>query len=521
MGAYISHMELKQAIHRCEQRIGQIPVEGRYHRLPRRLSDDYDLSSESLGAGYNGAVLLATNRRTGAKCAVKSFKLSNIGEEHRRDLVSEVEIFLGMDHPHVARLMEVYESASSLSLVMELLGGGELWDRLHMKTRFAEVEAAGATRQMLLALNYLHSGGIAHCDLKLENWLYDYDGSSFLKLIDFGFSRYWGRMGKPASRGTLPYIAPEVLSKHYTSQCDIWSLGVMVFILLCGDMPFHGSTKKQTIDSILCGRYVMHERHWSGISPLARHFVQSLLVVWPEERPTAAEVQQHPWLSQCNGIALGTADNLYPSIADAFCNFAHMPRFRRACLQLMAWSLSREDRSKVEAAFLELDKSQTGVIRLPELKHVLREKLNMLEEDYRKVMEAFGTLAVNSGGKIQYSDFLAAVLCPCIGLHEGLVQETFRRFDTDECGLATLRNLQKVLGRPAGVDEVFDELDTDHDGRISAGDFVKYLCNTKLTEEVPRSCGRSASSRFAGSFSRSLACMKVPFLRRMFLLAKS
>merc|ERR1712139_469351 len=136
----------------------------------------------------------------------------------------------------------------SLSLVMECCEGGELLDRLRAVDRFPEREAADVTQQMLLAVHYIHCHGIAHRDLKLENFLYDRQGSSFVKLIDFGFSRYLQGEGVSELRrmktacGTLSYVAPEVLTDQYTNQCDLWSMGVIVFIMVSGTMPFQGKS---------------------------------------------------------------------------------------------------------------------------------------------------------------------------------------------------------------------------------------------------------------------------------------
>merc|ERR1712032_1790232 len=269
--------------------MGKLPVTGRYHRLPKKLEDDYQVAARVLGSGYNGVVRLAAaaGGRQNQKFAIKAFKLSNVAADKKAQLEAEVEIFLAMDHPHITRLFDVYESEDHLHLVMECMEGGELFDRVTELKKFSELDAADATWQMLLALNYIHSHGIVHRDLKLENFLYDVKGSNHLKLIDFGFSKVWDPNVKMRmSCGTLSYVAPEVLSKNYGSQCDLWSLGVIGFILLSGYMPFSGSETVQT-KHITEGRYTMKPDRWNKVSKEAIHFTQSLLQVNPEKRLNA------------------------------------------------------------------------------------------------------------------------------------------------------------------------------------------------------------------------------------------
>merc|ERR1719410_2203630 len=144
----------------------------------------------------------------GDRFAVKSFSLSGISREQRAQLDSEVEIFLAADHPHITRLFHVYEGNGQLVMVMECMEGGELFDRVIERKRFSEGDASEAIRQMLLAINYIHSHSIVHRDLKLENFLYDRKGGDHLKLIDFGFSKFFDPNVKMhLSCGTLSYVA--------------------------------------------------------------------------------------------------------------------------------------------------------------------------------------------------------------------------------------------------------------------------------------------------------------------------
>mmetsp|Transcript_124266 Transcript_124266/g.397814 ORF Transcript_124266/g.397814 Transcript_124266/m.397814 type:complete len:416 (-) Transcript_124266:499-1746(-) len=407
MGASSAKSRLDEVQKRTEGRVGKIQVTGRYHRNPKRLEDDYEVSTKVLGAGYNGQVFLAKNKETGEAVAVKGFKLNGISKQKKDELESECEIFLAMDHPHVARLVDVYESDSELSLVMECMSGGELFKRVVEKKVFSERDAADAAWQMLLAVNYIHSHGIVHRDIKLENFLYEKQGSNHLKLIDFGFSKITSdkSLKMALSCGTLAYVAPEVLAHAYTSQCDMWSLGVTIFITLFGYMPFSGSEEKQVSD-IKHGRYSYKKDVWKRVSKRGQDFVKALLIVNPNHRLTPDQALAHPWISERENMKPEMLDQ---GIVDALCAFGQASAFRRACMSMMAWSLTVEERAKVSDAFIEMDTSKTGTITLSEFKEVLEKKFHLEDEH---IKEVFKSLDVNQTDEIHYSEFLAAMSPP-------------------------------------------------------------------------------------------------------------
>jgi len=467
-----------------EARVGRIPLSGRYHKAPKKLEDDYDVCDQVLGSGYSGAVRLATRRGDSPgsqkKYAVKAFKLSSVAADKRGQLESEVAIYLCMDHPHITRLFDVYDTNDNLDLVMECMEGGELFDRVIELRTFSEADAADAVYQMLLALNYIHSHGIVHRDLKLENFLYESKESSHLKLIDFGFSKVWDpNIKMHMSCGTLSYVAPEVLKKSYTSQCDLWSLGVIAFILLVGYMPFSGSEDQQTKD-IAEGKFKMKQERWAVVTSQARSFVTSLLQVNPEKRLTAQTALQHKWISQRHKNKKDC--EVDSCVVEALRSFGRASKFRRCCMEMMAWSLSNEERAKVRQYFISMDKDRNGTITLNELKAALEDKFHVPDEEARAI---FSALDSNSDEEIHYSDFLAAMVSTRIKLHDGLLQHTFRRFDTDNSGYITKENLQEILGDSCDdVDKLVAEADMLKDGRISYPEFVAYLRGDPLDEHA-------------------------------------
>lgn len=459
------------------ERTGHLSFSSRYHKLPQRIEDDYKIEEKVLGSGYNGVVRLAHSKGTeNQQYAVKAFKLSNITAEKRAQLDSEVAVFLEMDHPHVARLFDVYETNSFMHLIMECLEGGELFDRVTERKRFSEHDAAEAARQMLLAVNYLHTNGIVHRDLKLENFLFDRNDSDHLKLIDFGFSKVWDPNVKMhVSCGTLSYVAPEVLERNYGMQCDLWSLGVIAFILIAGYMPFSGSEEVQT-KNIMLGKYTMKKERWANISKDATDFVQRLLHVNPDIRLTADAALDHPWIVKRQEKSGVTID---ASIVEGLRQFGQASKFRRACLEMMAWSLSNDERAKVREYFVAMDTNKQGTITLQELKQVMIDMFQISDQETHQVFEAMDS---NQDDTIHYSDFLAAMMNTHIAMHTDLLRSAFRRFDTDNSGFITVENLREVLGENEQVENMLAEADLLKDNRISYAEFVAFVRGTPLCE---------------------------------------
>jgi calcium-dependent protein kinase len=255
----------------------------------------------------------------------------------------------------------------------------------------------------------------------------------------------------------------------------MWSLGVVVFILLAGYMPFSGSEQNQ-VDHITSGRPTMKPKAWENISKAAREFVNSLLVVDPVERMTAQVALEHPFVAKRNEAEV-TED-----IADALVNFGQISHFRRACMNMMAWSLNNEERKTVRDCFLAMDKDRTGVITLSEFKQVVAEKFEFSDD---QALAAFSALDSNHDEVINYSDFLAAMCSTRIAIHDDLLKKTFMRFDVDNSGYITASNLREVLGDKYGGDQIerlLEEADTSRDGKISEEEFFAYIKNGSIAD---------------------------------------
>lgn len=452
-------------------------VAGRYSNSSS-LADDFDFNSKVLGSGLNGPVRLATHKESKRKFAVKSFTKNSLTGAKRAELKNEVEIYLALDHPYVARLEFVYEEASDVHLVMELMEGGELYDRLSALKQYSEDVAATTIWQILLSVTYLHERSIVHRDLKLENFLYEKPGEDHLKLIDFGFAKHWShgtRMSQAC--GSLHYVAPEVLRKSYTDKADLWSVGVVSYMLLTGRPPF-GGTDDEVLQRIKAGD-VQWSRHFAKLSAGAQAFVKSLLVVDPAARMSAADALNDKWIQERHAhsemqIDLDSVTSLR--------KFAHATQFRRASLSMMAWSLTGEQQKVLREEFMSIDKDNSGTITLKEFKDVLQRRFHI---DAHECESLFERADVDHDHLIQYSEFLAATLQTRVGFHEDLVRAAFHRFDADESGVITADDLQKVIGNTfegQDVRELVAEADVNKDGHIDYNEFIDYI---HAMESVP------------------------------------
>eukprot|EP00581_Thalassiosira_minuscula_P007202 CAMPEP_0183706574 /NCGR_PEP_ID=MMETSP0737-20130205/3347_1 /TAXON_ID=385413 /ORGANISM="Thalassiosira miniscula, Strain CCMP1093" /LENGTH=324 /DNA_ID=CAMNT_0025933999 /DNA_START=126 /DNA_END=1100 /DNA_ORIENTATION=+ len=262
--------------------------------------DEYDIYPTVLGSGSYGCVRECLHRSTGEKYAVKTIDKS---KAHIVDIQKEIQLLQSIDHPGLMRMVDCYEDADYVHIVTERYTGGELFDKIVDNTTnngcFPEEQAAKIIKSLLEAVQYLHSKDIVHRDIKPENVLFETneEGSS-IKLIDFGLSRVHGISDPPMSSkvGTLYYMSPGVLKGKYDRSCDLWSVGVIAYILLCGYPPFNGSYDDDVQRSIIRGNLEFERAIWENLSYASRDFVRKMLCMDVLETCTTGDVLQHPWI---------------------------------------------------------------------------------------------------------------------------------------------------------------------------------------------------------------------------------
>lgn len=256
---------------------------------------------EKLGMGSFATVKRLVRKSDKMNYAVKEIKKVNLSKDEMKTVMDEVVTMGKIEHPNCVRLFEMYESKAKVYMVLELLTGGELFDRIVAKGNYSEKEASELLGTLLSAIKYLHSVNIVHRDLKPENLLYTSSAKdAAIKITDFGLAkaRDSSKQDMATACGTPGYVAPEVLQGlEYGPAVDLWSIGVILYILLCGFPPFYHEATKELYKQIKKGQYTFPDPYWKNISAEAKDVVTRLLTVDPKKRATPDEILNHKWLA--------------------------------------------------------------------------------------------------------------------------------------------------------------------------------------------------------------------------------
>ncbi|GKV32283.1 hypothetical protein SLEP1_g40897 [Rubroshorea leprosula] len=451
-----------------------------------RLRDHYSLGKK-LGQGQFGTTYLCSEKATGHLYACKSIpKRKLLCREDYEDVWREIQIMHHLsEHPNVVRIKDTYEDSVFVHLVMELCAGGELFDRIVAKGHYSEREAAQLIKTIVGVVEACHSLGVMHRDLKPENFLFDSPGEDAqLKATDFGLSVFY-KPGQFFSDvvGSPYYVAPEVLCKRYGPEVDIWSAGVILYILLGGVPPFWAETESGIFREILHGKLDLESDPWPNISDSAKDLMQKMLERDPRKRISAHEVLCHPWIVD-DSVALDKP--LDSAVLSRLKKFSAMNKLKKMALRVIAERLSEEEIGGLKELFKMIDTDNSGSITFQELKDGLKKVgSELMESEIKSLMDAAD---FDNNGTIDYGEFLAATLHLNKMEREENLVAAFSYFDRDGSGYITIDELQQAckdfgLG-DVHLDEIIKEIDQDNDGRIDYGEFAAMM---KGDSEVGRS----------------------------------
>ncbi|KAL9439518.1 hypothetical protein AB3S75_025055 [Citrus x aurantiifolia] len=432
-----------------------------------------------LGRGQFGVTYLVTHKDTKQQFACKSISSRKlINRDDVEDVRREVQIMHHLTgHRNIVELKGAYEDRHSVNLIMDLCAGGELFDRIIAKGHYSERAAANLCRQMVTVVHYCHSMGVMHRDLKPENFLFSSSAEdSPLKATDFGLSVFFkpGDVFKDLV-GSAYYVAPEVLRRNYGAEADIWSAGVILYILLSGVPPFWGETEQSIFDAILRGHIDFSSDPWPNISSSAKDIVKKMLHADPKERLSAAEVLNHPWM-RVDGDASDKPLDI--AVLTRMKQFRAMNKLKKVALKVIAENLSEEEIMGLKEMFKSMDTDNSGTITFEELKAGLPKLGTRLSEsEVRQLMEAAD---VDGNGTIDYIEFITATMHMNRVEREEHLYKAFEYFDKDNSGYITMEELEHALkkynmGDAKTIKEIIAEVDIDNDGRINYEEFAAMM----------------------------------------------
>lgn len=429
---------------------------------------------KTIGQGTFGVVKKATNLSNSNKTvAIKTIFKKQITSSAKR-LKSEIDIMLTLDHPNIIKCFETFEDDDSIHIVIEYLAGGELVDVLPKFGSVDESTALMYARSMLMAVNHIHQIGIVHRDLKPENFLFGISKTpEDLKLVDFGLSnKFSNKFEKLHSTvGTPFYIAPEVLKGNYDSKCDMWSIGVILFIMLSGDIPFYGNTVGEVFKKIESGVYSMVKYSWAAVNEEARHLVTRLLCLNTHDRLSASEALMHPAIFS---IPKSISEKI--QIISELLNYSKKTFLQKCFDAAVARYLAFDQISAERKAFIGFDRNLKGVISAIEICDTLEE--SGIEFSQHNISELMNQTGIRHKGKMYFCEFISC-LVKISDLEVEILKLGFEFFDRERKGFIDAKSLADsigILGKKIEVEEaekMIREVSTF--GIVGFGDFKSLV----------------------------------------------
>ena len=469
-----------------------------------------DLGAASDGDGTPSGTQLNGKPRDGA--GGKGTAGPRSAAEIDAALQKEIEILTNMHHPHIIELFDVFDDApnDAVHIVMPLCRGGELFGRIG--GGFSEVDAAVYSQQMLSALEYLHSQGIVHRDLKPENFMFlTEDEDSDLVLIDFGVSTFFHR-GKPldTALGTVYYTAPEVFDGEYDEKCDVWSIGIIIYMLLAGHAPFEDAKHREykIVSAIQNKPPPFKDREWAGVSPEAIAFLKRLLVKDPAQRPGVTEALGDAWFKVENVSALVAYGE---DIVLRLGRFQQMNAMKKVAHQMIATELTEAEIGHLQQQFRLLDTDGDGVITVGELMTAIAEieatdSAGSSKALLRGLEASLSDSAHEDDAVLDIDEFIAATFRHHTLLKEDSLKAAYEKFDVKGTGTITVEDLELAFGSKKHAQEVFDLVDANGDGEISFDEFREMMgLSPNEVSDAPHGGGHGPAGPAVGTTSRPRA----------------
>jgi calcium-dependent protein kinase len=466
------------------------------HSVDEKCLDTYaPVENGMLGAGAYGTVFCARHKGTSREVAIKTIQVGN--GETWDNLLNEVNIMKKLRHPNIVRLYETFKTNSSIQLVMHKCSGGDLRKFLEKKHPGDEMSPQYETRvarmisKVLAAVAYMHHRKVCHRDLKLENIMLETDADdSEIVVMDFGLGEILQRNDRlNDSTGTLPYMAPEMLSDAvpYDFECDIWAVGIILFELLATTLPFHNGMDPESLHSIKAkidnpDDKLFCQPIWKTVSPEAKACILQLCKFNPNQRPTAEQAHTCEWLIRHHDpneefIHFKDTDEKAQKLVTDLKQFSKFEDLKRAALISAAFGLDENMVDDLKHEFNMIDSNNNGRITQEELKKLMElDHEHVLKEE--EVKAVFDAIDQDHDGTINWLEFLAASTHSINLLQQQHWTEAFKLLDIDNTGSISKENVAMVLGRAAKkdqADKILDDFDVNGDGKVTFEEFMQMV----------------------------------------------
>lgn len=448
----------------------------------KQIKKSYHVSEKIIGKGAFAKVYMGqSTANPQLKVAVKTINKLYLGQDDLKAIGDEVEVLQALDHPNIVKYFETYEDPKFMFIVTELCKGNTLGHQLKKNKRFSESDTAYILQQLVSAIHHWHANKVSHRDIKPDNIMVDFDLN--VTLIDFGLSKLTTKNRLKSVIGSPLYMAPEIFDANYTKKCDIWSLGVLIYHMIAGCLPFKGDTIQEVHKKAKTCRLEFSDHAWNGVTSEWIDLIKKMIVVDPKERLSAEEVLSHPWFDMfgsqsTQGDSSGSSKNILETIR----NFQWNSHLKKACLHILVKMIKRKDLEDLNYEFELIDEDQDGMISFEELKEALvRWGIPITDTEIQTIISKCDFSKNNA---INYTEFLVMTLDQSKVANEDSVNSLLKHFDRDEKGFITKVDIMNALQKggkklkTSELKEIMRMHDPSKRGYITYSEFKQLILNS-------------------------------------------
>ena len=450
-----------------------------------------------LGQGSFGTVYLVKNKKLNNNFAMKIIEKSSNDEEKEDEIKNEINILRKLDHPNILKINDFFSTKNEYFLITEFCPEGELFYEIKNFAPFDEALAGWYMKQILSAVNYCHKSKIIHRDLKPENILIyqrNKKGFNSIKIIDFGTAILFNKKDKNLA-GSIYYLAPEIISKNrkYTEKCDIWSCGIIMYILLTGKPPFNGDSDEEILKKILQNHLDLEKYPWSVISLKAKDLIKKLLETDTKKRITAEEALNHEWF-KCKQVNTQETSGLFKVknpdlLLNNLINYRTDNPLRCAVLAyLIHNNMQLEHVHEAIKLFNKMDLNGDGQISKDELYIGLKDFLELSGDKLKNNVDIiFNNLDTDHNGFIEYEEFIRAAVNKKIFYSTNYLRFAFDYFDRDKNGCISFDEIKNIFfineknkkdsKAKEQLKKCFQDSDINGNGNLTFDEFIKMTKN--------------------------------------------